>query len=99
MAIPAGHAVGESSTGKTPLPPFACLKTHVPLLLQQAGQRGELIHVLIEPLPACHKGWILDASPFPALRQGWIVAGDEVLVRILAGDDGGQARAAKTGGT
>ena len=90
------HALGESTPGKIPLPPFSGLQGLVAVLAQQAGERRPRFQVPVHPFAAGRKGGSgLRAAAWNLRILRWIVAHDPVLVRIAAGDDRRQARAAE----
>jgi hypothetical protein len=83
LQIAVRHAGGEASLVIIPFPPFAALETDVPLVGQQLGKRRCAADVFEHQLPI---------GPL-----GRVVSGHLMLVRIKAGDDRHQARAAQAG--
>ena len=85
------------------LPPLAGLQAEVAFLFelgrQRAGSFEELAHLFASSLKGGVCGAFFLALPFRGTRHdGRVIAGDEVLVRILASDDGGEAGAAQAAG-
>ena len=85
------------------LPPLASLQAEVTLLFelrwQRAGSFEELAHLLASGLKGGVSGAFFLALPFRSTRHdGRVIAGDEVLVRILTGDNGSEAGAAEAAG-
>ena len=90
VAVPAaeGHPVGESAVLIVPLPPFASLQRQISLFHKELWQRGGGIHESIHFISALlEKRACLELPRGHSRGYGRIIAGDSVLVWVLARDD------------
>ena len=96
---PLRHPLGEPPARKIPLPPLPGLEAAVAMLAQQPGKCRPFLQMPVHPFATGLEGGL----PFGRATRverilRWIVADDPMLVRIAAGDDRRQARAAETAG-
>jgi hypothetical protein len=90
--------VGETAPGEVILPPFAGLKAEVAFGLEETGQGGELL----DPAGQVFASVAIRLAAVilggrEACGAWWVVADDSVLMRVFAGDQGRQTRAAQAG--
>src|SRR5687768_1542174 len=89
--------MGKTASREMALPPFAGLETLIPFRREKKpGQSRRVAHECVHALAASDKFLRVSRAPsFDRGREGRIIGNDAVLVRIFAGEDRREARAAK----
>ena len=101
VAVPRtfGHALVKATAREVPLPPLTGLQARVPVCPEELGQRRPALQPLVHLLAAILKEFSACGRPpcYPWLLW-WVIPSNQMLMRIVAGDQRGKARTTKAAG-